>query len=159
MKIKIERDTITPFLRALEKKTKGAEIRSFLGSQYPILTRNISECFRTKTYRSESGVKNWAPLKPATMKRRVRAGTWRGEHDSILFETGRMWYGSWASKRVSARNKVYSLSLSPSPSERQKFMKHQYTGVGKVPTIRPPYSILPATEELLIRKTERYFLG
>lgn len=158
MKIRIEKDNITPYLRALEKKTKGTEIRSFLGRQFLVLRKNINENFHRKEYRTASGMKKWAPLMDSTEKRRKRAGTWRG-NQSILFETGRMWSSAWSDRRVSARSGVYSLSVGPSASERHKFRKHQYTGVGKKGTIRPPYSIRLSTERLLMKKTMKYFLG
>lgn len=154
--VEIAKDRITPYLEELEDKMKGSSMRSFLDRQYPVLTKNISDCFRKKIYRTDSGIKKWQSLKPETVRRRKRAGTWKGGN-SILFETGRMWYGSWSNKRVTGKSKVYTLYLSPASSQRQKFMRHQYTGVGKAETTRPPYSILKSTERILINKTINYF--
>lgn len=156
LSISISKDEITPEMKNLRSKVNNTSMRSFLRRQENVLKNNISECFRSQVYFDGSSVRAWVDLKPTTVQRRIRRGTWSGSMSDSILKEFYMLRESITTGQTSIRSAggVHYVSLYPKGRHGMSDISieglallHQY-GTRDM-AARPPYSLLPRYQDVL----------
>jgi hypothetical protein len=145
-------------LGLVKDKGKASNIKAFLNNTCePLLVKNVEKTFREKTFFDGSSTQVWTKLSDTTKKRRLKKGTWYGDHASKLQEYYDMYNNikSGVFRRNSAGS--HSIGLRPSGKEAEKANIHQYgqTTPFVIPA-RPPLTFQEDIIDKIIHETERY---
>lgn len=163
--VRISRDDITPEINRLKTKLRSSNMRSFLRTQEGILKNNVNQAFRSQIY-FDGTTKAWDDLKPSTVERRTRRGTWSGSmSDSILKEFYYLRNSISSGKfSVGSSGGVYHISLYPTGRHRMSSISIQGLALlhqeGTADMVaRPPYSWLPRYQDILVANFKRYMFS
>lgn len=165
LRIEISRDDITPEIKRLKGKVTATNMRTFLRSQENVLKGNVAEAFRSQTY-FDGSVKSWANLKPATIERRTRRGTWSGSMSDSILKEFYMLRDSITSGQISTSSARGIASISLYPKGRHGMSNISIQGLALLHqegtpdmVARPPYSWLPRFQDLLFNNFVRYIFS
>ena len=164
-KIEVSKDEITPEINRLRDKVKATNMRSFLRTQESILKANVAEAFRSQTY-FDGTVKAWADLKPATIARRTRRGTWSGSMSDSILKEFYMLRDSITSGQISVGSAHGFHSVSLYPKGRHGMSNISIQGLALLHqegtadmVARPPYSWLPRFQNRIVTNFARYIFS
>lgn len=157
LSVQISRDEITPEIKRLKSKVSATNMRTFLKRQEYILKNNISESFRAQVYFDGSSTRPWVDLKPATVERRTRRGTWSGSMSDSILKEFYMLRDSLTTRQSSVSSNAGIHSISMYPKGRHGMSDISIQGLALLHqegtrnmAARPPYSWLPRFQDSLV---------
>lgn len=156
--VKIGKNEINPFFTQIKKRTRGSFLKNNLMDSVQTMRFNVDDCFRRQVYFSGMSERGWKALKPATVERRQRRGTWRGMENSILKETYRLWAelkrNSKVGKTPGGNYYVKLYTRDPIAIVHHEGRPRGTMGESKGHmAARPPYSLLEKYQKRMVKDT------
>lgn len=170
--IKIEKDTFSPYIKQLQSKSKGGQMRAFMQRQHALLRGNISEALHRQVYFNGTNEESWQDLKAGTMFKRIKRNNWYSQDKSKLKETFELMSALIRNSRAVAKKESngYSISLQPPSGTHMGYDNkpismlsligiHQYGDMSQNIPPRPPISMLQDTQDRLVSNFVTYFFS